>query len=152
MSRAKRGFLIGQVAKRTGISVSAIRFYEEKGLVASGRNSGGQRVFAAADIRRISFIIIAQKLGFTLAKIKVQLDKLPDGRTPSKADWAKISAGFSADINQRITALTLMRDKLTDCIGCGCLSLKSCALYNDDDIAAQKGAGPRFLMGDKPSG
>ena len=149
--KAKRGFLIGRVAARTGLSVSAIRFYEDKGLVKSERNTGGQRVFAASDIRRISFVLAAQKLGFSLAEIKDQLDKLPNGRTPTKADWAKISTQFSVIINERIAALSLLRDKLDGCIGCGCLSLTSCALYNADDVAASKGAGPRYLMGDRPT-
>ena len=150
MQRAQKGFSIGFVARRTGIAVSAIRFYEDKGLIYAHRNRGGQRVFLAADIRRISFIIIAQKLGFSLAAIKAHLDKLPAGRTPTKKDWQKISTAFRRDIDARIRALTLLREKLTGCIGCGCLSLKSCALYNPDDQAAKKGAGPRYLLGDKP--
>jgi len=131
------------------VAVSAIRFYEEAGLVAAGRNSGGQRVFEAADIRRISFIIIAQKLGFSLKQIKRQLDGLPNKRTPTQKDWEKISRKFSVDIDERIAALTTLRDKLSGCIGCGCLSLKNCALYNAGDKAGEKGAGPRYLMGDR---
>ena len=149
MKTAKKGFLIGKVAARTGVAVSALRFYEEAGLIMAGRNSGGQRVFEAADIRRISFIIIAQKLGFTLKQIKAQLDGLPNGRTPTLKDWERISQSFSADINERIAALTQLRDNLTSCIGCGCLSLQKCALYNQGDVAAQNGPGPRYLMGDK---
>lgn len=145
-----RGLSIGKIATRTGLAVSAIRFYEEAGLVAPGRNSGGQRVFAPSDIRRISFVIIAQKLGFTLGQIKAQLDILPDGRTPTLSDWENISASFSDDIDARILALQSLRKKLTSCIGCGCLSLQKCALYNTDDIAAKQGAGPRYLMGDTP--
>ena len=148
MKAVKKGILIGKVAGRTGVAVSAIRFYEEAGLVRAGRNTGGQRVFEAADIRRISFIIIAQKLGFSLAQIKVQLDGLPDKRTPTLKDWEKISQSFAADIDARIAALTTLRNNLTSCIGCGCLSLKKCSLYNHGDIASQKGAGPRYLMGD----
>jgi len=146
IKRANRGLLIGKVAARTGVAVSAIRFYEETGLVAAGRNKGGQRVFAAADIRRISFIIISQKLGFTLKDIKAQLDLLPHKRTPTLKDWEKISQSFSVDIDARIAALTRLRDKLTGCMGCGCLSLQKCALYNENDIAAEQGAGPRYLM------
>lgn len=149
MKTAKKGFLIGKVAARTGVAVSALRFYEEAGLIMAGRNSGGQRVFEAADIRRISFIIIAQKLGFTLKQIKAQLDGLPNGRTPTLKDWERISQSFSADINERIAALTQLRDNLTSCIGCGCLSLQKCALYNQGDVAAHSGPGPRYLMGDK---
>ena len=146
IKRAKSGILIGKVAARTGIAVSAIRFYEEAGLVTAGRNKGGQRVFEAGDIRRISFIIISQKLGFTLKEIKQHLDQLPRKRTPTLKDWETISQSFSVDIDARITALTRLRDKLTGCIGCGCLSLQKCALYNTDDLAAQQGAGPRYLM------
>ncbi len=148
MKIARKGVLIGKVAERTGISVSAIRFYEDAGLVTAGRNKGGQRVFEPADIRRISFVIIAQKLGFSLRQIKNQLDALPNKRTPTLADWEKISQSFSVDIDDRIYALTQLRDKLTGCIGCGCLSLKKCALYNQDDIAAKAGPGPRYLMPD----
>ena len=146
IKRAKSGILIGKVAARTGIAVSAIRFYEEAGLVTAGRNKGGQRVFEAGDIRRISFIIISQKLGFTLKEIKQHLDKLPRKRTPTLKDWETISQSFSVDIDARIAALTRLRNKLTGCIGCGCLSLQKCALYNSDDIAAEQGAGPRYLM------
>ena len=145
-----RGYSIGKIAARTGLAVSAIRFYEEAGLVAPERNSGGQRVFAPSDIRRISFVMIAQKLGFTLAQIRAQLDILPDGRTPTLQDWEAISASFSVDIEARISALQNLQKKLTGCIGCGCLSLQKCALYNTDDIVAAKGAGPRYLMGDRP--
>lgn len=150
MQTPKKGFLIGKVASRTGVSVPALRFYEEKGLVTSSRNSGGQRIFAASDIRRVSFIIIAQKLGFSLAQIKQVLSGLPDNRTPTKADWDKIGTAFKRDIDDRIESLTLLKDKLSSCIGCGCLSLTACAIYNEDDTISQKGSGPRFLMGDKP--
>lgn len=148
MQKLKKGLLIGRVAARTGVAVSAIRFYEEAGLITAGRNTGGQRVFEAADIRRISFIIIAQKLGFSLNQIKVHLDRLPAKRTPTLKDWEKISQDFATDIDERIVALTKLRDNLTSCIGCGCLSLKKCNLYNNGDNVAKKGAGPRYLMGD----
>ena len=147
---AAKGFLIGKVAARTGIAVSAIRHYEDIGLIQSERNSGGQRVFRAADIRRISFIIIAQGLGYSLAHIRDQFASLPDHRTPTKKDWERISRNFGRDIDERIAALTQMREKLTGCIGCGCLSLKSCALYNKGDRAGRRGAGPRYLLGDQP--
>ena len=150
MQKLKKGILIGKVAARTGVAVSAIRFYEEARLVTAGRNSGGQRVFDSADIRRVSFVIIAQKLGFSLKQIKRQLDSLPDKRTPTQKDWEKISRDFGQDIDERIAALTTLRAKLSGCIGCGCLSLKNCALYNEGDKASEKGAGPRYLMGDVP--
>ena len=145
MKSPKQNILIGQVAARTGVAVSALRFYEEAGLITAGRNAGGRRVFAKADIRRISFIIIAQKLGFTLKQIKSQLDSLPNKRTPTMKDWENISQSFSVDIDKRIEALTQLRQKLTGCIGCGCLSLQNCSLYNENDIAYQEGSGPRYL-------
>ena len=148
MKTPKQNISIGRVAARTGVAVSALRFYEDAGLVTPGRNSGGQRVFAAADIRRISFIIIAQKLGFSLKQIKAQLDSLPNRRTPTMTDWEKISQNFRVDIDERIRALTLLREKLTNCIGCGCLSLSNCSLYNEGDLAAKNGVGPRYLLGD----
>ena len=147
---ARDGLTIGQVAERTGLAVSAIRFYEAEGLVTPWRNAGGQRRFARADIRRLSFVLIAQKFGFTLPQIREQLAGLPKHRAPSKADWAAISTGFRAELDARIDALTQMRDALDGCIGCGCLSLEACALYNPGDGAARKGVGPRYLMGDKP--
>lgn len=147
---ARDGLTIGQIAARTGLSVSAIRFYEAEGLVSPWRNDGGQRRFARADIRRLSFVLIAQKFGFTLPQIRGELDRLPKGRTPTRADWANISAGFRAELDTRIDALTRMRDTLDGCIGCGCLSLEACALYNPADRAAARGEGPRYLMGDKP--
>lgn len=147
---AYEGLSIGALARRTGLAVSAIRYYEDQGLIAPWRNAGGQRRFERADLRRLSFIMIAQQFGFTLPQIKAQLDQLPGGRTPTKADWAKISVGFRAVLDARIEAMTRLRDSLDTCIGCGCLSLPSCALYNAADRAAEKGAGPRFLMGDRP--
>ena len=146
MKTLKQNILIGKIAARTGVTVSAIRFYEEAGLITAGRNTGGQRVFSAADIRRISFIIIAQKLGFSLKEIKAQLDKLPNKRTPTMKDWEIISRNFSIDIDERIAALTRLREKLTSCIGCGCLSLQKCGLYNQNDLAAKSGTGPRYLI------
>lgn len=146
------GLSIGALAKRTGLAVSAIRYYEAQGLIRPWRNAGGQRRFERADLRRLSFVIIAQQFGFTLPQIKAQLDRLPGGRTPTKADWTRISASFRAALDERIDTLTRLRDDLDGCIGCGCLSLKACALYNPGDRAREKGAGPRYLMGDHASG
>ena len=123
---------IGQLASRTGVSVSAIRFYEDKGLIRSMRNAGGQRRFLRSDVRRLSFVMIAQQLGFSITEIGDLLSGLPQERTPTKGDWSKISA--------------LFRERLDKCIGCGCLSLSNCALYNPEDRAARLGPGPRFLM------
>lgn len=147
---AKDGMTIGALADRTGLAVSAIRYYETQGLISPWRNGGGQRRYERADLRRLSFVMIAQQFGFTLPQIKAELDRLPGGRTPTKADWAKISGGFRAALDQRIEALSKLRDNLDGCIGCGCLSLPTCALYNAKDKAAQHGVGPRYLMGDQP--
>lgn len=141
---------IGEIAARTGAAVSAIRFYEEKGLLEARRTAGGTRRFLRSDIRRVSFILIAQRLGFSLDEIAGHLRGLPNGRTPTKKDWEKISRNFRAAIDARIASLATLREKLTGCIGCGCLSLKTCALYNPDDEAQRKGAGPRYLLGDTP--
>lgn len=149
---AKDGMTIGALATRTGLAVSAIRYYEAQGLIKPWRNAGGQRRFERADLRRLSFVMIAQQFGFTLPQIKAELDRLPGGRTPTKADWARISAGFRAALDTRITAMTRLRDNLDGCIGCGCLSLESCAMYNPADSAAAHGTGPRYLMGDTPTG
>ncbi|PVB60751.1 redox-sensitive transcriptional activator SoxR [Labrenzia sp. 011] len=140
---------IGELAERTGLSVSAIRFYEEKGLVHPSRNAGGQRRFLRADIRRLSFVMIAQEFGFSIAEIAEQLSLLPDGRAPTKADWTRISRHFRGHLDRRIDRMKALRDKLDSCIGCGCLSLKSCRLYNAGDSAARHGRGPRYLLGDR---
>ena len=138
---------IGQIARRTGVSVSAIRFYEDKGLVQPSRNAGGQRRFKRADVRRISFILIAQQLGLTIREIRDALAALPDSRTPNQADWGRISAGLRDRLDQQIDTLTRMRGRLDSCIGCGCLSLKACQLYNPQDHLSRLGAGPH--MGNK---
>ena len=138
---------IGELARRTGLSVSAIRFYEDKGLIQSLRTGGNQRRFLRSDIRRLSFILIAQKLGLALAEIEAELAKLPHGRTPTLADWQKISRSMRRAIDERIRLLTLARVKLDECIGCGCLSLQRCQLYNKADRAGASGAvGPRFVL------
>ena len=136
---------IGDLAARTGLAVSAIRFYEARGLVSALRNAGGQRRFMRSDIRRLSFIRIAQQLGFTIAEIGTLLATLPQGRTPTQKDWAKISRSFRRRLDERIAAMTLMREKLDQCIGCGCLSLRRCGLYNPQDRLAAQGAGPQLL-------
>lgn len=137
---------IGQLADRTGVSVSAIRFYETKGLIDSIRNSGGQRRFLRADVRRLSFVLITQKLGFSIQEIAEYLTALPKGRNPTQRDWSKISRQIRHVLDERIETMTLMRDRLDGCIGCGCLSLKKCKLYNPEDKAGAEGAGPRHVM------
>ncbi len=137
---------IGELAARTGLSVSAIRFYEEKGLVEPLRTGGGQRRFLRSDIRRLSFVLIAQQLGLTIGQIETELARLPQGRNPTAADWRKISTAMRGSIDARIAELERTRDRLDGCIGCGCLSLKKCALYNPDDRAGLTGPGPRYVL------
>lgn len=145
---AKDSFItIGQLAKRTGVAVSALRFYEEKGLLQALRTSGNQRRFLRSDIRRVSFILIAQKLGLALADIERQLAALPQGRAPTLSDWQAISRGMRGAIDERIMLLTRTRNQLDQCIGCGCLSLQKCQLYNKDDRQGAQGAGPRAILG-----
>lgn len=148
--RASDRLSIGQLAGRTGLSVSAIRYYETQGLVTSERNAGGQRRFLRSDIRRLSFVRIAQQFGFTIDQIRAQLQTLPQERTPNKADWARISRGFRKELDAKIETLSRLRDLLDGCIGCGCLSLRTCALYNPNDRARRHGVGPRYLLGDQP--
>ncbi|MEP2028594.1 MAG: redox-sensitive transcriptional activator SoxR [Paracoccaceae bacterium] len=144
------GLSIGFLAGRTGLAVSAIRYYEAQGLVKAWRNEGGQRRFERADIRRLSFIMIAQQFDFSLEEIRDQLDRLPNGRAPTPADWAAISVGFRVTLDAKIETLKKLRNNLDGCIGCGCLSLPKCALYNPKDRVQSKGKGPRYLMGDVP--
>ena len=140
---------IGELARRTGLSVSAIRFYEARGLVSAIRTSGNQRRFLRSDIRRLSFALIAQRLGLTLGEIEAELATLPHGRAPTQDDWTAISERMRASLDARIATLQRTRDMLDGCIGCGCLSLDRCALYNPGDRAARAGAGPRFLIGNR---
>ncbi|QUL39185.1 redox-sensitive transcriptional activator SoxR [Erythrobacter sp. JK5] len=137
---------IGEMARRTGLAVSAIRFYEDKRLIEPVRTGGNQRRFLRSDIRRVSFIMIAQQLGLTLGEIREQLAQLPHGRTPNARDWKRISSVIRKRIDARIAALAKIREDLDGCIGCGCLSLKKCALYNAGDRWGEKGAGPRVML------
>ncbi len=142
---------IGQLAERTGASVSAICFYEARGLIDPIRTGGNQRRFLRSDIRRIAFILIVQQLGLSIEAIRDILAGLPHGRTPVAADWARIGRQLRGTIDDRIAMLQRTRDRLDGCIGCGCLSLKSCSLYNRDDRAAQHGSGARYLVEDYPA-
>lgn len=144
------GLAIGELARRTGLAVSAIRYYEAQGLITPWRNSGGHRRYQRADIRRLSFVMIAQQFGLTLPEIREVLSDLPGSRTPTPKDWQSISVRLRTRLDQRIDTLTRLRDNLDGCIGCGCLSLPKCALYNPDDRAKSHGSGPRYLMGDAP--
>lgn len=139
---------IGELARRTGLSVSAIRFYEARGLVSAIRTGGNQRRFLRSDIRRLSFALIAQRCGLTLGEIEREMATLPDGRAPTKSDWQAISGRLRSALDERIAMLEATRDRLDGCIGCGCLSLDACALYNPGDRAGSAGPGPRFLLGD----
>jgi MerR family transcriptional regulator, redox-sensitive transcriptional activator SoxR len=140
---------IGEVSARTGVSVSALRFYEREGLISARRSEGGQRAYARDVLRRVSFVRIAQQVGLTLEEIRVALATLPNDRTPTKSDWARLSAAWRPRLDDQIAALSRLRDNLTSCIGCGCLSLKACALYNPADAAASFGSGPRYLISDE---
>jgi MerR family transcriptional regulator, redox-sensitive transcriptional activator SoxR len=142
---------IGELARRTGLSVSAIRFYETRGLVRASRGAGNQRRFPRSDIRRLSFALIAQKLGLSLAEIEAELSTLPHGQAPTLAEWQAIGARMRGVLAARIAMLQRTHELLDGCIGCGCLSLDRCALFNPNDRAARAGPGPRFLLGDKAS-
>jgi len=140
---------IGELARRSGVAASALRFYEQQGLMSSRRSAGGRREYTRADLRRVAFIRAAQAVGLSLDEIRAALATLPDGRTLTQADWQRLSRSWQPLLEQRIAAMTRLRDQLASCIGCGCLSLKACALYNPDDAAAARGSGPRYLLGDK---
>jgi MerR family redox-sensitive transcriptional activator SoxR len=142
---------IGEVAERTGVAVSALRFYDSEGFISSVRSSGGQRRFSREVLRRIAFIRVAQTVGLTLEEIREALATLPAGRTPTKSDWTRLSRAWRPRLDAQIALLERLRDQLTSCIGCGCLSLQACALYNPEDLAATLGEGARFLMGDSPA-
>lgn len=136
---------VGRIAKRCGVKVSTLHFYEEKGLIRSWRNSGNQRRYKPDVMRRISVIKAAQKLGVTLDEIKSALLQLPDNRAPTVEDWEVLSTAWQTMLNERIKKLEVLRDSLSSCIGCGCLSLSKCPLYNPDDKLAEKGDGPIIL-------
>lgn len=140
-----QGLTIGDLSQRTGLAVSAIRFYETHGIVHPVRNAGGHRRYGRPDLRRLSFAMAAQKLGFPLSEIAQHMADLPAHKAPSKTDWARISRQFRVDIDARIAALERLRDTLDGCIGCGCLSLEACKLYNPADVKGADGPGPRNL-------
>ena len=137
---------IGEVARRSGIASSALRYYEEMGLIRSIRNQSGHRRYPRAVLRRVAFIVFAQRIGLSLDEVKVELARLPTNRVPERADWAKLSAGWTARIRARIEELERLQAGLTECIGCGCLSLDRCAMANPGDRAARRGPGPRYWM------
>lgn len=136
---------VGELAARSGVAVSAIHFYETKGLLTSWRNAANQRRYPREALRRVSIVKVAQRLGIPLASIKAALDALPKGRTPTDRDWRRLSARWQAELDERIGKLTRLRDQLTGCIGCGCLSMKQCPLRNPSDELAAQGPGPQLI-------
>ena len=141
---------IGELSARSGVPASALRFYESRGLIRAGRTTGNQRRYDRAELRRVAFIRIAQRVGLTLDDIAEALATLPGARTPTKADWARLSAAWRAHLDERIALLERLRDRLTGCIGCGCLSLRRCQISNPDDELAADGPGPAYLLHDAP--
>jgi MerR family redox-sensitive transcriptional activator SoxR len=141
---------IGEVAARSGVSTSALRFYEREGLIEAGRTDGNQRRYERAVLRRIAFIQAGRAAGVALAEIRTSLAGLPRTRTPSRKDWERLSNRWRDDLDARIETLQALRDRLTTCIGCGCLSIDKCDLLNPDDEAAERGAGAHFLRTDSP--
>ena len=141
---------ISEVSKRSGVAASALRFYESEGLIRSERKGSGHRRFPPHVLRRIAFIVFAQRVGLSLSEIRDELAKLPQDRAPTGKDWSRLSATWTSRIGERIAELERLRSSLTQCIGCGCLSLERCWLSNPGDRAARLGAGPRFWLGDRP--
>lgn len=137
---------IGELAERSGVAHSALRFYEAEGLIHAERTEGGQRRYHRDALRRVGFIRVAQEVGLTLAEIREALSSLPDQRTPTERDWARLSASWAPRLDQQIRMLERLRDRLAACIGCGCLSLKACRLMNPGDVAAEAGPGPRYIL------
>jgi MerR family redox-sensitive transcriptional activator SoxR len=142
---------ISEVSRRSGVAASALRFYEERGLIQSERAGSGHRRYPRAVLRRIAFIVFAQKIGLSLEEIGVEVGRLPGNHVPVKADWARLSGSWTARVDRRIAELQLLRSSLTQCIGCGCLSLKDCQMANPDDRARRLGPGPRYWMEPGPS-
>jgi MerR family redox-sensitive transcriptional activator SoxR len=143
---------IGEVARRSGVAASALRFYEERGLIGSERAGSGHRRYPRPVLRRIAFIVFAQRIGLTLDEIGAELAKLPPDHAPTRRDWSRLSSKWGARIDERIAELQRLKAGLTECIGCGCLSLDRCRLSNPDDRAAAAGPGPRYWIGDRPAG
>jgi MerR family redox-sensitive transcriptional activator SoxR len=139
---------IGALSERTGVAHSALRFYESEGLVHATRSAGGQRRYPRDVLRRVSFIRIAQQVGLSLDEIRAALSSLPENRTPNKKDWERLSTSWRPRLDHQIAMLERLRDRLTGCIGCGCLSLQACRLLNPGDQVAERGPGPRYILDD----
>ena len=151
MARSTTDLLsIGEVSERSGVAPSALRFYETLGLIRAERSSGGHRLYPRHVLRRVAFIRIAQRMGLSLDRVGEALGTLPPDRAPTKAQWASLSRSWRRELDARIVLLEKLRDDLTGCIGCGCLSLQTCKLYNPEDIAATRGESARYLLGDNP--
>jgi len=143
---------IGEVARRSGVAASALRFYEERGLIASERAGSGHRRYPRAVLRRVAFVVFAQRIGLSLEEIGAELARLPPDRVPTRRDWSRLTTGWSGRIDARIAELERLKLGLTECIGCGCLSLDRCRLANPGDRAGRAGPGPRYWVGDRPAG
>jgi MerR family redox-sensitive transcriptional activator SoxR len=141
---------IGDLAQRAGVAASALRFYEEQGLIHGGRSSGGHRQYPRDMLRRVAFIRAGQRVGLSLEELRAALAALPEGRTPTKSDWERLAQDWRVLLDERLAQLQRLRDQLGSCIGCGCLSLKRCALYNPQDQAASGGSGARYWLGQRP--
>ena len=137
---------VSELAARAGVAISTLRFYERRGLIAARRTGGNHRRYRRDTLRRVAFIRVAQRVGIPLAEIAAALNELPDARTPTPADWQRLSARWRGELDERIRSLQQLRDEFTDCIGCGCLSLRACALVNPRDELGERGAGPRRLL------
>lgn len=143
---------ITELSRRSGVASSALRYYETLGLISSGRTGGNQRRYRRSALRRVAVIRVARTMGVSLGHIQEALRTLPDGRDPTPDDWEQLSARWRDELDQRIGTLERLRDQLSSCIGCGCLSLERCALFNQGDVAGEAGDGPRYLLGDEPPG
>jgi MerR family transcriptional regulator, redox-sensitive transcriptional activator SoxR len=146
----EQSLTVSQVAARAGVSPSALRFYERQGLIESERTAGNQRRYHRDVLRRLAFIHVAQRVGLSLDAIGEALRSLPAGRTPNQRDWERLSSRWRAELDERVRLLTALRDELSECIGCGCLTMHRCRLYNPEDGARRFGSGPRYLLGDSP--
>ncbi|WFB10616.1 redox-sensitive transcriptional activator SoxR [Streptomyces sp. LX-29] len=142
---------IGELAARSGLATSALRYYEELGLIGAERTAGGQRRFPRATLRRVAFIRAAQTVGLSLDEVRAALARLPEDRAPTATQWGRAARAWTGRIDEQIAALELLKRRLNSCVGCGCLSLRACGLYNPEDAASVRGAGARYLLGDQPA-
>ncbi|MFC5911447.1 redox-sensitive transcriptional activator SoxR [Streptacidiphilus monticola] len=150
MSTLADQLTIGELAARSGLATSALRYYEQLGLISANRTTGGQRRYQRSMLRRVAFVRAAQRVGLSLEEAGAALSRLPADHAPTAAEWAPVARAWQRRIDQQIAELQLLRRKLGGCIGCGCLSLRTCSLYNPEDTAAERGAGARYLLGDEP--